>query len=150
MFWHLRVLHHDLSESNSTWTIPLLLLTSYIYCIRRRNRYNQDRQIAFFCHKKKSFDTCKTYLDSSNSSHLTMLNLYPQIIHDNDLSPDSVGSEIDDICNEIHAACKGFGTMKSKPITNGSLDGRSRAEGAPMTTRVFETHAHFLFPSIEQ
>ena len=38
------------------------------------------------------------------------LNLYPQIIHQSDLSPDSVGSEIDEVCNQIAAACKGFGT----------------------------------------
>ena len=35
------------------------------------------------------------------------LDLYPEIIHEGDLSPDAVGSEVDEICNEIHAACKG-------------------------------------------
>lgn len=40
----------------------------------------------------------------------TMLNLYPSIIHEGDLSPDTVGPEIDELCEQIHAACKGFGT----------------------------------------
>lgn len=39
-----------------------------------------------------------------------MLNLYPSIIHEGDLSPDTVGPEIDELCEQIHAACKGFGT----------------------------------------
>jgi hypothetical protein len=38
------------------------------------------------------------------------LDLYPPSIHKGDLSRDAFGSEIDQICNEIHAACKGFGT----------------------------------------
>lgn len=42
------------------------------------------------------------------------IDLYPSIIHENDLSPDAAGSSIDDICNEIHAACKGFGTDVSE------------------------------------
>lgn len=35
------------------------------------------------------------------------LDLYPEIIHEGDLSPESFGDELDDICNEIHAATKG-------------------------------------------
>lgn len=38
------------------------------------------------------------------------MNLYPSFIHKGDLSPDSFGSDVDHICNEIQAACKGFGT----------------------------------------
>jgi hypothetical protein len=38
------------------------------------------------------------------------LDLYPFIVHEGDLSPDSFGSDVDDICNEIHKACKGWGT----------------------------------------
>jgi hypothetical protein len=38
------------------------------------------------------------------------LNVYPDIILEGDLSPDAVGPEIEEICNEIHEACKGFGT----------------------------------------
>jgi len=39
-----------------------------------------------------------------------ILNLYPSIVHSSDLSPDSVGSDVDEICNEIAEAVKGFGT----------------------------------------
>ena len=42
------------------------------------------------------------------------IDFYPSIVHENDLSPDAFGSEIDDICNEIHAACKGWGTNVSE------------------------------------
>lgn len=38
------------------------------------------------------------------------VDLYPAIIHEGDLSPDAFGSEVDEICQEIHDACKGFGT----------------------------------------
>lgn len=38
------------------------------------------------------------------------MNLYPAIIHEGDLSPSYSGSDVDVICNEIHSACKGFGT----------------------------------------
>jgi hypothetical protein len=38
------------------------------------------------------------------------LNIYPEIVHEGDLSPASFGAEIDELCNEIHEACKGFGT----------------------------------------
>jgi len=42
------------------------------------------------------------------------IDFYPSIVHENDLSPDAFGSEIDDICNEIHAACKGWGTNEDR------------------------------------
>ena len=38
------------------------------------------------------------------------LNFYPDIVLEGDLSPDSFGTDVDAICEEIHAACKGFGT----------------------------------------
>jgi hypothetical protein len=38
------------------------------------------------------------------------LNLYPNIIHEGDLSPDAVGPKVEEACKEIHEACKGFGT----------------------------------------
>ena len=34
------------------------------------------------------------------------VDLYPASIMKGDLSPDSFGSEVDDICNEINEACK--------------------------------------------
>jgi hypothetical protein len=42
------------------------------------------------------------------------IDIYPSIIHENDLSPDAVGSEIDKICHNIHEACKGWGTNVSE------------------------------------
>ena len=47
---------------------------------------------------------CKHQKETSN------MDLYPAIIHEGDLSPSYSGSDIDMICNEIHSACKGFGT----------------------------------------
>lgn len=38
------------------------------------------------------------------------LDFYPPMIHEGDLTPDAFGSEVDKLCEEIHAACKGFGT----------------------------------------
>jgi len=38
------------------------------------------------------------------------IKLYPDIISEGDLSPDMVLSEVDEICNAISEACKGFGT----------------------------------------
>ena len=35
------------------------------------------------------------------------IDLYPEIIHEGDLSPDAFGDEVDALCHEIHAACKG-------------------------------------------
>ena len=38
------------------------------------------------------------------------VDLYPEIVHQANISSDSFGSEIDTACEEIHLACKGFGT----------------------------------------
>lgn len=35
--------------------------------------------------------------------------LYPDIVLNNDLSPDHGGSDVDDICEEIYSATKGWG-----------------------------------------
>jgi annexin A7/11/annexin A13 len=37
------------------------------------------------------------------------LNIYPPTVHEGDLTPD-FGPEIEALCQEIHDACKGFGT----------------------------------------
>lgn len=39
------------------------------------------------------------------------IDLYPPCV--NDTTPD-IGADIDEICERIHAACKGFGTDESK------------------------------------
>lgn len=44
------------------------------------------------------------------------MDLYPSMIHEGDLSPSYSGSDIDSICNDIHAACKGFGTDEKQLI----------------------------------
>ena len=38
------------------------------------------------------------------------LGLFPAIVMEGDLSPDAFGEEVDAICQEIHDACRGFGT----------------------------------------
>ena len=38
------------------------------------------------------------------------ISLYPEIIHEGDLSPDAVGPKIDEKIRKISEACKGFGT----------------------------------------
>lgn len=38
------------------------------------------------------------------------IDIYPSIAHSGKFAPDSFGDDIDKICNEIHAATKGFGT----------------------------------------
>ena len=42
------------------------------------------------------------------------LALYPDYLKKGDLSPDAFGSEVDQICQRIHDACKGFGTDEKK------------------------------------
>jgi Annexin len=43
-----------------------------------------------------------------------MTSLYPKFIHDGDLSPEAFGSDVDQTCNEIQGACKGFGTDEKR------------------------------------
>jgi hypothetical protein len=38
------------------------------------------------------------------------LDFYPAMIHEGDLTPDDFGPEVNELCQEIHDACKGFGT----------------------------------------
>jgi hypothetical protein len=35
--------------------------------------------------------------------------LYPKVVQDNDLSPDHGGHDVDDLCQQIHDATKGWG-----------------------------------------
>uniref|UniRef100_A0A7S2YT91 Annexin n=1 Tax=Entomoneis paludosa TaxID=265537 RepID=A0A7S2YT91_9STRA len=46
-----------------------------------------------------------------------LVDLYPPMIMEGDLSPDSFGDEVDEVCNEINAACKGFGTDEGRLLT---------------------------------
>lgn len=43
------------------------------------------------------------------------ISLYPEELYAEDLTPD-IGIEIDDKCNEIYEACKGWGTSKNRLI----------------------------------
>ncbi|GAX29391.1 hypothetical protein FisN_16Hh169 [Fistulifera solaris] len=55
------------------------------------------------------------------------IDLYPPIIHEGDLSPDSFGNEVDQVCQEIHAACKGFGTDEDRLLkAMGSMSPETR------------------------
>ena len=55
------------------------------------------------------------------------IDLYPPIVHENDLSPDAFGPEIDDLCEEIKDAVKGFGADKDAVIDAlGSQDATNR------------------------
>jgi hypothetical protein len=49
------------------------------------------------------------------------LEIYPSIVHDSELSRDIGSSEIDDVCQRIHDACKGFGTNEKYVPFLGSM-----------------------------
>lgn len=70
------------------------------------------------------------------------LNIYPDIIHEADLTPDAVGSEIDDVCNEIHEACKGFGTDEKKLVK--ALASQSAENRVKIALRYPEIHGKEL------
>lgn len=54
------------------------------------------------------------------------ISLYPKELYDEDLTPDC-GIEIDDICNEIHEACKGWGKDSKRLIAAlGNTTGEER------------------------
>lgn len=53
--------------------------------------------------------------DRATTTTMT-IDLYPPIVHEQDLSPDAFGPAIDDYCEEIHDAVKGFGANKSAVI----------------------------------
>ena len=44
-----------------------------------------------------------------SSDEVKSIDLYPELIHEEDLTPDC-GVEIDETCEKIHKACKGWGT----------------------------------------
>jgi len=44
-----------------------------------------------------------------SNDEATSIDLYPELVHEEDLTPDC-GVEIDEICEKIHKACKGWGT----------------------------------------
>jgi hypothetical protein len=54
------------------------------------------------------------------------INIYPEIVHENDLTPDAFGPEIDEYCQEIHDACKGWGASVPKAIQGLAKDATTR------------------------
>ena len=44
-------------------------------------------------------------------------NLYPAILYEGDLSPEPLGSDVDEICQEIRDACKGWGCDQKYDLT---------------------------------
>lgn len=54
------------------------------------------------------------------------INIYPEIVHENDLTPDAFGPEIDEYCQEIHDACKGWGASAPKAIAGLAKDTTTR------------------------
>jgi Annexin len=45
------------------------------------------------------------------------LELYPSMVHEGEISRDVASDEIDDLCQKIHDACKGFGTQEKALVT---------------------------------
>ena len=53
---------------------------------------------------------------SNGRPAIMTIDIYPAIVHENDLSPDAFGPEIDEACEEIHDAVKGWGANKDAVI----------------------------------
>jgi hypothetical protein len=64
--------------------------------------------------------------------------LYPEIIAKNDLTPDHFGAEIDDVCEEILSATKGWGANKQKVID--ALATRDSTDRYKIALRYKELH----------
>jgi annexin A13 len=54
------------------------------------------------------------------------INIYPEIVHVNNLSPDAFGPEIDEYCQEIRDACAGWGASVPKAIEGLAKDATTR------------------------
>jgi hypothetical protein len=55
-------------------------------------------------------ETIFCQLEQHHTKTTMGIDLYPSMLHVGDLSPGMFGSDVDEICEEIEAACKGFGT----------------------------------------
>lgn len=40
------------------------------------------------------------------------INLYPSVVHENDLSPEHGGSDVDELCDDIEKATTGWGVSE--------------------------------------
>jgi hypothetical protein len=100
--------HHGHTQSRESWTdtkIRLDLLDGESFS------YPFLTQIFIQVLKNATLTDTHTYTSTTQSQSIdTMMDLYPAIVHEGDLSPDSVGDAVDEICNQISEAVKGFGT----------------------------------------
>lgn len=76
-----------------------------------------------------------------------MTDLYPPFIHKGDLSPDSFGPDVDHICDEIHAACKGFGTDEKRLLK--AMGGMTMEQRCMVPIRYKELHKKNLLDVIK-
>lgn len=65
------------------------------------------------------------------------IDLYPRELYDEDLTPDC-GVEIDDVCNEIYEACKGWGKDSKRLIA--ALGNTTGEERKKISIRFPEMH----------
>lgn len=76
-------------------------------------------------------------MDAYNEDPKTM-DLFPEELYEEDLTPD-IGEEIEETCNEIRAACKGWGTSEKRLIQAiGSTTGEDRMKIAIKYQDMFE------------
>ena len=86
--------------------VPGKLATNANVCERKRET------LFVLCHNL--FEKKRDFVFTTMS-----IDLYPSIIHEGDLSPDAFGSEVDERCDEIYKACKGFGKFGEEMSLNG-------------------------------
>jgi len=76
------------------------------------------------------------------------MNLYPDIVHENDLSPDAFGDEVDEACNAIYKACKGWGTDEKGLIKAlASQNGEQRTKIAMRYEEIYDQNLSKLVKS---
>ena len=87
------------------------LATNANVCVISREG-KTERETFLICHNL--FEKKRDFVFTTMS-----IDLYPSIIHEGDLSPDAFGSEVDERCDEIYKACKGFGKFGEEMSLNG-------------------------------
>ncbi|KAL7562234.1 hypothetical protein ACA910_004042 [Epithemia clementina (nom. ined.)] len=66
------------------------------------------------------------------------MDLYPEFVKNEDLSPDAFGSEVDAVCEEIENATKGFGANKQRVMD--ALATQDATQRAKISTRYMELY----------
>jgi hypothetical protein len=112
-----KLLRHDstvefrIDKYSGICTLSGILLKLYYDFLRKINRIVGESRYTLHdisSHCFKCFSILKKIQEEKLK--LPIMDLYPAIIHEGDLSPSYSGSDVDTIYNAIHAACKGFGT----------------------------------------